>query len=229
MVWSLRLLFVHCTTPLRACKELQWLHETTRIDNLQNAWIIRWQKVDVPGSFLERSTFRFVVVSDHSLNLHLLGRLWVPFYCTRCPKLSVCHFRCTKPDKSSWLIICVSISVVNVLGVYWVVHLAYLRSRSLEVMGARKNGAREGDMRGERKLPLSSSVSLARPVYRLQPRLLFFNPFNFFNVFPFICDQVYFFQILNYKVPSCHSFPRIHFLTPGRLFPSGGESAASKF
>lgn len=148
MVWSLRLLFVHCTTPLRAYKELQWLHETTRIHNLQNAWIIRWQKVDVPGSFLERSTFRFIVVSDHSLNLHILGgRLWVPFYCTRCPKLSVCHFRCTKPDKSSWLIICVSISVVNVLGVYWVVH-------------PRKNGAREGDMRGERELPLSSIVSL---------------------------------------------------------------------
>ena len=148
MVWSLRLLFVHCTTPLRAYKELQWLHETTRIHNLQNAWIIRWQKVDVPGSFLERSTFRFIVVSDHSLNLHILGgRLWVPFYCTRCPKLSVCPFRCTKPDKSSWLIICVSISVVNVLGVYWVVH-------------PRKNGAREGDMRGERELPLSSIVSL---------------------------------------------------------------------
>ena len=148
MVWSLRLLFVHCTTPLRAYKELQWLHETTRIHNLQNAWIIRWQKVDVPGSFLERSTFRFIVVSDHSLNLHILGgRLWVPFYCTRCPKLSVCHFRCTKPDKSSWLIICVSISVVNVLGVYWVVH-------------PRKNGAQEGDMRGERELPLSSIVSL---------------------------------------------------------------------
>ena len=123
MVCSLRLLFVHCTTPLRACKELQWLHETTRIHNLQNAWIIRWQKVDVPRSFLERSTFRFMVVSDHSLNLHILsGRLWVPFYCTRCPKLFVCHFRCTKPDKSSWLIVCISISVINVSGVYWVVH-----------------------------------------------------------------------------------------------------------
>ena len=194
MVWSLRLLFVHCTTPLRACKELQWLHETTRIDNLQNAWIIRWQKVDVPGSFLERSTFRFVVVSDHSLNLHLLGRLWVPFYCTRCPKLSVCHFRCTKPDKSSWLIICVSISVVNVLGVYWVVHLAYLRSRSLEVMGARKNGAREGDMRGERELPLSSIVSLcaSRSQGTTTPPL--FQSIQLLQCFPFYLWSSLFFS-----------------------------------
>lgn len=218
MVWSLRLLFVHCTTPLRAYKELQWLHETTRIHNLQNAWIIRWQKVDVPGSFLERSTFRFIVVSDHSLNLHILGgRLWVPFYCTRCPKLSVCHFRCTKPDKSSWLIICVSISVVNVLGVYWVVH-------------PRKNGAREGDMRGERELPLFSIVSLcaSRPQGTTTPPL--FQSIQLLQCFPFyLWSSLFFFQILNYKVPSCHSFPRIHFLTPGRLFPSGGESAASKF
>lgn len=182
MVWSLRLLFVHCTTPLRACKELQWLHETTRIHNLQNAWIIRWQKVDVPGSFLERSTFRFIVVSDHSLNLHILGgRLWVPFYCTRCPKLSVCHFRCTKPDKSSWLIICVSISVVNVLGVYWVVH-------------PRKNGAREGDMRGERELPLSSIVSLcaSRSQGTTTPPL--FQSIQLLQCFPFYLWSSLFFS-----------------------------------
>ena len=80
-------------------------------------------------------------------------------------------------------------------------HVYSLRSRRLEVMGARKNGAREGDMRGERELPLSSSVSLVLPVRRLQQRLLFFSPFNFFNVFPFIYDQVFFFfQILKYKV-----------------------------
>lgn len=182
MVWSLRLLFVHCTTPLRAYKELQWLHETTRIHNLQNAWIIRWQKVDVPGSFLERSTFRFIVVSDHSLNLHILGgRLWVPFYCTRCPKLSVCHFRCTKPDKSSWLIICVSISVVNVLGVYWVVH-------------PRKNGAREGDMRGERELPLSSIVSLcaSRSQGTTTPPL--FQSIQLLQCFPFYLWSSLFFS-----------------------------------
>ena len=130
MVWSLRLLFVHCTTPLRACKELQWLHETTRIHNLQNAWIIRWQKVDVPGSFLERSTFRFIVVSDHSLNLHILERT-----------------------------------------------------------------GRERETCEERGSSLFPRLSpFARPVHRLQPRLLFFNPFSFFNVFPFICDQVYFFS-----------------------------------
>ena len=141
------------------------------------------------------------------------------FYCTRCPKLSVCHFRCTKPDKSSWLIICVSISVVNVLGVYWVVHLAHLRSRSLEVMGARKNGAREGDMRGERELPLSSSVSLARPVHRLQPRLLFFNPFNFFNVFPLICDQVYFFSNSKFQSSFLPQFSKNTLLNTWKVIP----------
>ena len=37
-----------------------------------------------------------------------------------------------------------------------------LRDRCLKVMGARKNGACEGDTRGERELPLYSLVSLAR-------------------------------------------------------------------
>ena len=81
---------------------------------------------------------------------------------------------------------------------------AHLRSRLLEVLGARKKGAREGDIRGERELPLSLSVSLVCPIRRLQPRLLFFSPFNFFNVSPFICDQV-FFVSSNSKVQS--SFP----------------------
>ena len=67
-------------------------------------------------------------------------------------------------------------------------HASRLRSRRLEacVMRTRKNGAREGDMRGERELHLSSSVSLMRPVRSVQPRLLFFSPFNVFNVFPLI-------------------------------------------
>ena len=33
-----------------------------------------------------------------------------------------------------------------------------LRSRRLELVGARKNGAREGDTQGERELPLPSRV-----------------------------------------------------------------------
>ena len=177
------------------------------------------------GIFLERSTFRFIVVSDNSLNLHILGgRLWVPFYCTRCPKLSVCHFRCTKPNISSWLIICVSISVVNVLGVYWVVHLAYLRSRSLEVMGARgRHARREGAPSFLDCLPLRVPFT----GYNHASSFSIHSTSSMFSLL-FVIKSI-FFQILNYKVPSCHSFPRIHFLTPGRLFPSGGESAASKF
>lgn len=116
------------------------------------------------------------------------------FYCTRCPKLSVCHFRCTKPDKSSWLIICVSISVVNVLGVYWVVHLAHLRSRSLEVMGARKNGAREGDMWGERELPLSLIVSLCASRSQATTTPPLFQSIQLLQCFPFYLWSSLFFS-----------------------------------
>ena len=97
-------------------------------------------------------------------------------------------------------------------------------------MGARKNGAREGDMRGERELPLSSIVSPLRVPstgYNHASSFSIHSTSSMFSLL-FVIKSI-FFQILNYKVPSCHSFPRIHFLTPGRLFPSGGESAASKF
>ena len=97
-------------------------------------------------------------------------------------------------------------------------------------MGARKNGAREGDMRGERELPLSSIVSPLRVPFTGYNHASSFSIHSTSSMFSllFVIKSI-FFQILNYKVPSCHSFPRIHFLTPGRLFPSGGESAASKF
>ena len=43
-------------------------------------------------------------------------------------------------------------------------YLSRTSSRRLKVMGVRKNGTREGNTRGEKKLPLPSRVSLARPV-----------------------------------------------------------------
>ena len=51
----------------------------------------------------------------------------------------------------------------EVLETSWpLLHHDSLHSRRLGVMGARKNGAREGDTRGERELPLPLRVSLAR-------------------------------------------------------------------
>ena len=48
---------------------------------------------------------------------------------------------------------------------------ASLRSRRLEVVGTRKTGAREGDTRGERKLPHPLRVSLARARSLFRPLL----------------------------------------------------------
>lgn len=46
----------------------------------------------------------------------------------------------------------------------WQFNLSRARSRQLEVMGAKKNGASEGNTRGEKELPLPSRVSLSRRV-----------------------------------------------------------------
>ena len=46
----------------------------------------------------------------------------------------------------------------------WYFNLSRARSRRLEVMGAKKNGASEGNTRGEKELPLPSRVSLSRRV-----------------------------------------------------------------
>ena len=46
----------------------------------------------------------------------------------------------------------------------WQFNLSRARSRRLEVMGAKKNGASEGNTRGEKELPLPSRVSLSRRV-----------------------------------------------------------------
>ena len=46
----------------------------------------------------------------------------------------------------------------------WQFNLSRARSRRLQVIGAKKNGASEGNTRGEKELPLPSRVSLSRRV-----------------------------------------------------------------
>ena len=142
------------------------------------------------------------------------------FYCTRCPKLFVFHFRCTKPDKLSWLIICISISVINVL----IGSVLSCPSTHICVAGSwrywvQERKGRERETCEERGSSLFPRVSPLCAPFAGYNHASSFSVHSTSSMFPllFVIKSFLFFQILKYKVPFLPQFSKNTLLNPCKV------------